>query len=221
MEDNDCFKSILMEDFNNLTSKVSLLEADLIKVKKENYSMKININRLESIVEKLCSHLNLNMNNILGESPTTQKKTSVNVEKNTNEEETWLYYVKVGEKKENILKALEMKSETQIMEFNTLLWTDENKMLINILQNFKKFQEFSQDWVNMTNKQLKHYIHEIISSMLINDIVFLLKGLPTKKANLYDQILSFICTFTGIIFNTCGELEKNNEYMGIYKYKYS
>jgi len=69
--------------------------------------------------------------------------------------------VKVGEKKENILKALEMKSETQIMEFNTLLWTDENKMLINILQNFKKFQEFSEDWVNMTNIKILIELHQL------------------------------------------------------------
>jgi len=219
MEDNDCFKSILMEDFNNLTNKITVLENDLVKVKKENSSLKINLNKLESIVEKLCNHLNLNMNNI-GESnsPNVKKSIPSSMVKTSNngEEETWLYYVKVGEKRENILKALEMKNDTQILEFNTLLWTDENKMLINVLQNFKKFQEFAQDWQNMNNKQLKHYVHEIVSSTLINDFVFLLKGLPNKKSKSYDQVLSFICTFTGIIFNICEEMEKNNDSLGIF-----
>jgi len=219
MEDNDCFKSILMEDFNNLTNKITVLENDLVKVKKENSSLKINLNKLESIVEKLCNHLNLNMNNI-GESnsPNVKKSIPSSMVKTSNngEEETWLYYVKVGEKRENILKALEMKNDTQILEFNTLLWTDENKMLINVLQNFKKFQEFAQDWQNMNNKQLKHYVHEIVSSNFINDFVFLLKGLPNKKSKSYDQVLSFICTFTGIIFNICEEMEKNNDSLGIF-----
>ena len=209
MEDNDCFKSILMEDFNNLTNRITTLESELTKVKKENYGLKININKLESIVETICTKLNIS------QTTSPKKSNEVVTSKNANEEETWLYYVKVGEKKDKILKALEMKNDTQIVEFNTLLWTDENKMLINILQNFKKFQEFSQDWQNMNNKQLKHYIHEIVSSMLINDIIFLLKGLPNKKSSNYDNCLSFICTFTGIIFNTCEELEKNNESLGI------
>ena len=97
MEDNDCFKSILMEDFNNLTNKITVLENDLVKVKKENSSLKINLNKLESIVEKLCNHLNLNMNNI-GESnsPNVKKSIPSSMVKTSNngEEETWLYMSK-------------------------------------------------------------------------------------------------------------------------------
>ncbi len=210
--DDDCFKSILMEDFNNLTNKVTKLETEFNKLKKENYSLKINVNKLESVIEKISSHLNLNLTTIgLGDS---NKKNTIDTVKGSNEEETWLYYVKTGEKKDKIRKALDLSTETPFIEFNTLVWGDENKMLINILQNFKKFQEFSEDWASMTNKQLKHYVKAIVSSTLINDVVFLLKGLPSKKLSNYDQLLALICTFTGIIFNTCEEMEKNDESIG-------
>lgn len=208
MENN--IKNLIEEnDIEKLTSKMSKLETQVKKFNKENAMLKAKVNNMETILEKVCSQLKIPIK-ISGTSDQKTSSTNDNLE-----EETWLYYVKKGVNKEKILNAIGVKSgEGLIMEMKVDEWIDEKKMLVEILRSIQKFQEFSEDWSQMSAKQLNHYLQTILSSTMVSDTVVILRNLPGKSSKNYDKIISNIASLAGIMYNSWEELEINNELIG-------
>ena len=93
-------------------------------------------------------------------------------------------------------------------------------MLKNILHKLGSIHDFTQDYSSSSIKELKSIVMKILSEILSLDLVFILRNLPKKKSNTYDQIMSNIATFSGILYNTYEELQDNNEALGISISKY-
>jgi hypothetical protein len=193
-------------EIDKLMSKVSKLETTVKKITTENNSLKVKVNNLETLVQKICGHLNIS------DSGTSQQNK---LPSNSDEiEETWLYYIKKGFTKEKISQKLNFNLDSVVVELEVENWDQENKVLLDLLNSFPKYSDFSEDWSSMNNKQLKHYLQSILSSTLVSDFGIVLRNLPSKDHKNYDIIMSNIATLAEIMYSTWEELEVNNELMG-------
>lgn len=192
-----------------LVGKVLKLENTVKKLTSENNSLKVKINNLESIVQKICEQLKISD---LSKMDLPNKNTqSLNQDEL---EETWLYYIKSGVTLEKIKQKLNFDQEAVLIELKAELWDDEKKVLIDLLNSFPKYEEYSEDWSSMSIKQLKNYLQTILSSSLLGDFCIVLRNLPSKNENKYDTVLSHVATLAEIMYSTWQELEVSNELMG-------
>jgi hypothetical protein len=191
---------------DKLNSKINQLEAQIKKLTNENMSLKAKVNNLEITVEKICSQMNI-------KAPETKIKT---FDADNSEEETWLYYVKKGMPKEKITAKLGFTKPDNLIAIDVSVagWLSEKQMYIDILNQFEKFKEFAEDWNGMSESQLEHYLHTILSSSLVSDVVVLLRTLPLKANKNYEKIMSNIASLAGLMYNSWEELEVNNELIG-------
>ncbi len=90
-----------------------------------------------------------------------------------------------------------------------------SEMLNNILHKLCSIHDFTAVYKNSSMKELKSLVKKILSEILSLDLVFILRNLPKKTSSTYDQIMSNIASFSGILYNTYEEMEDNNEALGI------
>jgi predicted nuclease with TOPRIM domain len=193
-----------------LLLKISKLEEQVKKLGNENNVLKAKLNNLENILEKVCAQLKIQTN--LGSN--SDIKTSIIVKTEDEIEETWLYYIKKNVSKDKIVNALNFGRTPVVIELKVDDWANENNVLIDMLNSFPKFKEFSEDWSSMSNQQLIHFLQTILSSTLVSDTVIILRNIPLKSHRNYDNILANIATVAEIMYTTWEELEDNNELMG-------
>jgi hypothetical protein len=194
-----------------LISKVLKLENTVKKLTSENNNLKVKVNNLENIVQKICEQLKITDNT---KNDLTNIKNKQSLLTDEEIEETWLYYTKKGLTKEKIINKLNFNQEAVVTELKAENWDDEKKVLIDLLNSFPKYAEFSEDWSSMSVKQLKNYLQTILSSTLVGDFCIVLRNLPSKNQNNYDSVLSHVATLAEIMYSTWEELEVNNELMG-------
>jgi hypothetical protein len=198
-------------DNDKLSCKIEKMSEQIKKLTKENETLKAKVNYLEHLMENLCSNLNIptNFSKIILEEKVRTEAKSEEIE------ETWLFWIKSGISLEKINQKLNFtKDNSFTVEVNVDDWNEEKNFYISLLSKFTKFKEFSDDWSNMNDKHLKHYLQSILSSTMVNDTAIILRNLPTKKMKRYDEIVSNIAMLAGLLFNTWEELETAHEMIG-------
>ena len=203
MEDD--FIENLINDENEflkekLVKKLNKQELDLKKLRKENSILKSRVNNIESILQDLLYQLDL------------KNKINKNLIQVVSDEieESWLYWVDKGLKKEEILKILKI-SETEdkphiFIELKVDEWLDEKKMISEILKNIQNFKKFPDDWITMDTEQLNCYLGNIFNSLMMNHTVIILRGIPSKNQKNYEKVLSNVATLAGIMYYSWEEL---------------
>ncbi len=206
----DNIKNYIEESENDkITSKMSKLESQVKKLNLENNNLKVKVNNLETILEKVCAQLKIKTN--FNNNNTTHTNSSKN---ETDIEETWLYYVKKNKARTDIINQLNFTNNPVVIELKVDNWLNENKILIDLLNSFPKFKEFSEDWSSMTNKQLINFLQTILSSTLVYDTVIILRNLPSKSDKKYESAISNVATVADVMSATWEDLELSNEIMG-------
>jgi hypothetical protein len=210
-----------------LHNKIKKLESQVKKLNQENSQLKAKVNNLESTVEKICHELKVggfygekkenyeknekNLNNSLKNS----LKNSLNnsqppLNSDEENEETWLYYIKKGISTKEIKSKLGLTENVLIIELSTP-WSDEESLMKQLLKLFPKFAEFSSIY---DKKELKNFLQSVISSNLVNDLCIILRNIPKKSENNYDNIISGIATLAEVMSKSWTELEANDELFG-------
>lgn len=204
---SDCNNDYEME---KLKGKIKKMSTVINKLSKENAKLKANMNNMEVTLERVCNHLGLHMNKMI--STSTHNLMKDNIE----EEETWLYCIKIGTEKEKIMSALGVQEieSTVYIEITANSLIDERRMYVSLLQNYKNFAEFADDWESMSLKELSHYFQSILSANLVNETVIVIRNIPNKKDKLYEGFMTQIAILAGIMFKCWNELTTNKELVG-------
>jgi hypothetical protein len=213
LDDNNIFQ----EKVNKRLNKQDL---EMKKLRKENSILKSRVNNLELFMQNLLFQLDL--------------KNKINkdlfIGSNDEIEESWLYWIKCGKSKNDLLKLLKIEetdnenknSEKEILKEkeNKVFFEemdsneyclDEKKMLTEILKKIQNFKNFSDDWKTMDLEKLNIYLGNILNSLMVNDTVIILKKIPGKNHKNYEKILSNIATLAGIMYYSWEEINSLNE----------
>jgi hypothetical protein len=208
---SNLLEDLILDDNNIFQEKVNKRlnkqELEMKKLRKENSILKSRVNNLELFMQNLLFQLDL--------------KNKINkdlfIGSNDEIEESWLYWIKNGKSKNDLLKLLkiedndkEKKTFFEEMDSNEYC-LDEKKMLTEILKNIQNFKTFSDDWKTMDLEQLNIYLGNIFNSLMINNTVFILRKIPGKNHKNYEKILSNIATLAGIMYYSWEEINSLNE----------
>jgi hypothetical protein len=191
-----------------LLNKIKKLESQVKKINQENSQLKAKINNLENTVEKICRELNIGFKE---KKETYDKNISSPLNSDEENEETWLYYIKKGISTNEIKSKLGLTQNALIIELCSP-WVDEETLMKQLLKLFPKFAEFTD--CGMDKKQLKTFLQTVISTNLINDLCIILRNIPKKVENVYDNMISGIATLAEVMNKSWTELEANDELFG-------
>jgi hypothetical protein len=204
-----------------LHNKIKKLESQVKRLNQENSQLKAKVNNMESTVEKICHELKIgykekkenyekNFQNVGNVSNVGNLESPLNSDEEN--EETWLYYIKKGISTKEIKCKLGLTENVLIIELSTP-WSDEESLMKQLLKLFPKFAEFSEN-LGMDKKELKNFLQSVISTNLINDLCIILRNIPKKSENNYDNIISGIATLAEVMSKSWTELEANDELFG-------
>jgi len=208
---SNLLEDLILDDNNIFQEKVNKRlgkqDLEMKKLRKENSILKSRINNLELFMQNLLFQLDL--------------KNKINkdlfISTNDEVEESWLYWVKCGKSKNDLLKALNIEGQNSenkpfFMEMNTNdFCLDEKKMISEILKLIQNHKKFSDDWTSMDLEQLNIYLGNILNSLMINDTVIILRKIPGKNHKNYEKLLSNIATLAGIMYYSWEEVNSLNE----------
>ena len=212
MEASNLLDDLILDDNQMFQEKVhkrlSKQDLEMKKLRKENSILKSRINNLELFMQNLLFQLDL--------------KNKINkdlfIGSNDEVEESWLYWVKTGKSKDELLKALKIENKTtkdkkvffMDMDANEVC-LEEKKMLSEILKFIQNYKKFPDDWTSMDSEQLNIYLGNILNSLIVHDTVMILKNIPGKNHKNYEKMLSNIATLAGIMYYSWEELNSRLE----------
>ena len=138
-------------------------------------------------------------------------------------EEIWLYYILSSQQlsTEKILSLLNIVDpDKTVLELSTNDFVNEYSLYIHLLEKFESFNEFNQDFQSMDTPQIISYFEEIFEVTLMSDTVIIIRDIPSKKNNNYDELIVIIASLIekiNKIFNNV--LQKENDTEGLGKMK--
>ena len=95
-------------------------------------------------------------------------------------------------------------------------------LYVKLLAQFETFNEYNQDFQNMETPQVVNYFEEIFEVTLMSDTVIIIRNIPSKKSQNYEEIMGIIAGLINRvqkIFNKVIEKENNDEDEGTGKMK--
>lgn len=199
IDDNEFFKDKINKRLNKQDSEVK-------KLRKENSILKSRVNNLEVFLQNLLNQLDLknriNKDLILGATDEI--------------EESWLYWVKKGQSKDDIFKLLKLNLNNENEKFFLELdanetFVDEKKMICQILKSIQSQKKFPDDWLSMDKDQLNLYLGNIFNSLMMHDTTILVRSIPNKRQKNYESILSNLANLAGIMYYSWEELNSFSE----------
>ena len=140
-------------------------------------------------------------------------------------EETWLYYILFSQKlsKDKILTLLNITDpDKTVLELSSNDFVNDYSLYVKLLAQFETFNEYNQDFQNMETPQVVNYFEEIFEVTLMSDTVIIIRNIPSKKSQNYEEIMGIIAGLINRvqkIFNKVIEKENNDEDEGIGKMK--
>ena len=135
-------------------------------------------------------------------------------------EETWLYYILSSQKlsTEKILSLLNIiDPDKTVLEISANDFVNEYSLYIHLLEKFESFNEFNQDFQSMDTPQIISYFEEIFEVTLMSDTVIIIRDIPSKKNNNYDELIVIIASLIEKIhkiFNNVLQKESDSEGLG-------
>ena len=232
-------KSLKSEN-KSLVHRIIYLE-ELVKKLCEKQNIPVNFNSLPAITNtkrnislKLNTNIPLNTQNygkknlpsiaqsqIINNSMSKAMKDFI-IDKEENEE-TWLYYILSSQKlsTEKILSLLNIIDEDKtVLEISTNDFVNEYGLYIKLLEKFESFNEFNQDFQSMDTPQIKSYFEEIFEVTLMSDTIIIIRDIPSKKNNNYDELMVVIASLIEKIYKIFNNvLQKENDAEGLGKMK--
>ena len=232
-------KSLKSEN-KSLVHRIIYLE-ELVKKLCEKQNIPVNFNSLPAIANtkrnisiKLNTNIPLNTPNygkknlpsiaqsqIINNSLSKAMKDFI-IDKEENEE-TWLYYILSSQKlsTEKILSLLNIIDEDKtVLEISTNDFVNEYGLYIKLLEKFESFNEFNQDFQSMDTPQIKSYFEEIFEVTLMSDTIIIIRDIPSKKNNNYDELMVVIASLIEKIYKIFNHvLQKENDAEGLGKMK--
>ena len=232
-------KSLKSEN-KSLVHRIIYLE-ELVKKLCEKQNIPVNFNSLPAITNtkrnisiKLNTNIPLNTPNygkknlpsiaqsqIISNSMSKTMKDFI-IDKEENEE-TWLYYILSSQKlsTEKILSLLNIIDEDKtVLEISTNDFVNEYGLYIKLLEKFESFNEFNQDFQSMDTPQIKSYFEEIFEVTLMSDTIIIIRDIPSKKNNNYEELMVVIASLIEKIYKIFNNvLQKENDAEGLGKMK--
>ena len=140
-------------------------------------------------------------------------------------EETWLYYILFSQKlsTDKILSLLNITDpDKTVLELSSNDFVNDYSLYVKLLAQFETFNEYNQDFQNMETPQVVNYFEEIFEVTLMSDTVIIIRNIPSKKSQNYEEIMGIIAGLINRvqkIFNKVIEKENNDEDEGTGKMK--
>ena len=140
-------------------------------------------------------------------------------------EETWLYYILFSQKlsTDKILTLLNINDpDKTVLELSSNDFVNDYSLYVKLLAQFETFNEYNQDFQNMETPQVVNYFEEIFEVTLMSDTVIIIRNIPSKKSQNYEEIMGIIAGLINRvqkIFNKVIEKENNDEDEGTGKMK--
>ena len=140
-------------------------------------------------------------------------------------EETWLYYILFSQKlsTDKILTILNITDpDKTVLELSSNDFVNDYSLYVKLLAQFETFNEYNQDFQNMETPQVVNYFEEIFEVTLMSDTVIIIRNIPSKKSQNYEEIMGIIAGLINRvqkIFNKVIEKENNDEDEGTGKMK--
>ena len=229
---------ILKSENKSLVHRIIYLE-ELVKKLCEKQNITVNFNSLPSITKKnvnikLNSNIPLNSINCgkknlpsISQSQlisNTMNKTMKDFIIDKDEkEETWLYYILSSQKftTDKILSILNINDpDKTVLEISANDFVNEYGLYIQLLEKFESFNEYNQDFQSMETPQIISYFEEIFEVTLMSDTVIIIRDVPSKRNNIYDELMIVIATFIEKIHKIyINVLQKENDSEGLGKMK--
>ena len=208
-----CEKQNIPVNFNSLPA---------ITNTKRNISIKLNTNIPLSTPNYGKKNLpSIAQSQIISNSMSKTMKDFI-IDKEENEE-TWLYYILSSQKlsTEKILSLLNIIDEDKtVLEISTNDFVNEYGLYIKLLEKFESFNEFNQDFQSMDTPQIKSYFEEIFEVTLMSDTIIIIRDIPSKKNNNYDELMVVIASLIEKIYKIFNNvLQKENDAEGLGKMK--
>ena len=138
-------------------------------------------------------------------------------------EETWLYYILSSLKlsTDKILDLLNINDpDKTVLEISANDFINEYGLYIQLLEKFESFNEYNQDFQSMDTPQIISYFEEIFEVTLMSDTVIIIRDVPSKRNNNYDEIMVVIASFIEKIHKIyINVIQKENDDEGLGKMK--
>ena len=137
-----------------------------------------------------------------------------------DKEETWLYYILSSQNlsTEKILSLLNVNDpDKTVLEISANDFVNEYSLYIKLLEKFESFNEFNQDFQSMDTPQIISYFEEIFEVTLMSDTVIIIRDIPSKKNNNYEELIVIIASLVekmNRIFNLVLQKENDSEGLG-------
>lgn len=229
---------ILKSENKSLVHRIIYLE-ELVKKLCEKQNIMVNFNSLPAITKKNVNiklNTNIPLNSInygkknlpaISQSQVisnTMNKTMKDFIVDKDEkEETWLYYILSSLKlpTEKILDLLNINDpDKTVLEISANDFINEYGLYIQLLEKFESFNEYNQDFQSMDTPQIISYFEEIFEVTLMSDTVIIIRDVPSKRNNNYDEIMIVIASFIEKIHKIyINVIQKENDDEGLGKMK--
>ena len=229
----------LKSENKSLVHRIIYLE-ELVKKLCEKQNITVNFNSLPAIINpkknislKLNPNIPINSTNYGKRNlpAISQSQVISNMSKTLKDfvidkdekEETWLYYVLSSQKlpTDKILSLLNIVDpDKTVLEISANDFVNEYSLYIHLLEKFESFNEFNQDFQSMDTPQIISYFEEIFEVTLMSDTVIIIRDIPSKNNNSYDELIVIIASLIEKIhkiFNNV--LQKENDSEGLGKMK--
>ena len=107
-----------------------------------------------------------------------------------------------------------------MLEISTNDFVNEYGLYIKLLEKFESFNEFNQDFQSMDTPQIKSYFEEIFEVTLMSDTIIIIRDIPSKKNNNYEELMVVIASLIEKIYKIFNNvLQKENDAEGLGKMK--
>lgn len=181
---------VVYEDLTKeqLIKKIKKLENKNSELKESMNTLTIKYENVQNILEKIKNEYDISKYlKDAKEIKSKDYKLKNEEERLSLIEDPWLFYVNnLSAEKELIINNLNSKyyfnlkqENTNLIPLNVKTWQNKKSMLIDVLNQFPNFKEFSEEWLDMDIKQLIYYLSQIIKTL--NNSLFLIKNLGSKK----------------------------------------
>ena len=227
----------LKQENKSLVHRIIYLE-ELVKKLCEKQNIPVNFNSLPAIANSK-RNINYKLNtNIPLNSPNYGKKNLPSIAQSQiinnsmsktmkdfiidkeESEETWLYYILSSQKlpTEKIVSLLNINDpDKTILEISSNDFANEYSLYIKLLEKFESFNEFNQDFQSMDTPQVISYFEEIFEVTLMSDTIIIIRDIPSKKNNNYDELIVIVSSLIEKIhkiFNNVSQKENDSEGLG-------
>ena len=211
-----CEKENIPVNFNSLPA--------LTNAKK--YVIKLNPNTpLNSLNYQKKNLPSISQSQVISNPIISNNKFQKDLIEKEEKEETWLYYILFSQKlsTDKILSLLNITDpDKTVLELSSNDFVNDYSLYVKLLAQFETFNEYNQDFQNMETPQVVNYFEEIFEVTLMSDTVIIIRNIPSKKSQNYEEIMGIIAGLINRvqkIFNKVIEKENNDEDEGTGKMK--